>query len=62
MRIATELYDFARREGKVSGLRKAEGWRDALDEMVEVADKRERKAITILLKSVNDYVKEENMT
>jgi len=62
MRIATELYDFARCEGKMSGLRKAEGWRDALDEMVEVADKRERKAITILLKSINDYVKEENMT
>ena len=50
--IAVALLGYAEDEGAMSAARKAERWRDVLEEMAEVADAEQRRALARLLEPV----------
>jgi hypothetical protein len=52
--IVEALREFARDEGTVSALVKAEKWRDTLEEMLEVANEQEFQFINQVLSPVRE--------
>ena len=51
--IATSLLDFAYDEGRPAALNKIDDWRDAVEEMMEVANPEQFKALSTIKNSIN---------
>jgi dsDNA-binding SOS-regulon protein len=54
--ITGALHVFAVDEGSEAAIRKAEAWRDALEEMLEVSNAEEQGAVTLLLSQVREAI------